>query len=237
MFPARGTGTNVERPTEYFQSAPCAWYWYEHSDAYRIFSKCSLRVVLVRRWSRLPNIFKVLRARGTGTNMEPPTEYFQSAPCAWYWYEHGAPPTEYFQSATCACYWYEHGASYRVTAVSSHVSLADKISDSPENRQIAPSPVRDPVSCWYLWRPLSFAAFCVSGSCCPRPLLCGVHFFLGRTCEVVTVTKRPGKSSARQNGQKHIFIATPRPCACGMGPMRRTARIFCNRLSTSPGAS
>jgi len=55
--------------------------------------------------------------------------------------------------------------------------------------------------------------------------------------EVVTVThkQKTGKSSPRQMVNR--FIATPRPSARGRGPMRRTAQLSCNRLSTSPGVS
>ena len=90
VLPARVTSTNMDPPIEYFQSSPCAWYWCKLGTVHRIFSKCYLRLVLVRTWSLLSNIFKVLPARGTGTNLELSTEYFQSAICAWYWCEHGA---------------------------------------------------------------------------------------------------------------------------------------------------
>jgi hypothetical protein len=95
VLPARVTSTNMDPPIEYFQSSPCAWYWYELGAVYRIFSKCSLRVVLVRTWSRLPNIFKVLPERGTGMNMDPTTEVLPArVPVA-----NLALSTEYFQKA------------------------------------------------------------------------------------------------------------------------------------------
>jgi hypothetical protein len=61
-LPASGTGANLELPTKHF--------------------RCSLRVVLVRTRSCLPNIFKVLPERGTGAKLELSTEYFESATCA-----------------------------------------------------------------------------------------------------------------------------------------------------------
>jgi hypothetical protein len=105
---------------------------------------CGNRIICGSMTLILPplHIFKVLLARGSGTDMEPPTEYWRSR----------------FQP-----------------------SQADKISHSPETRENARAPVRDPPFCGYRQRSASFAATCVSGRSCPRPLYCKVRFCLGRT--------------------------------------------------------
>jgi hypothetical protein len=102
-------------------------------------------------------IFKVLLARGSSTNMEPPAEYWRSR---------------------------------------FHASKADKISDSPETRENARAPVRDPRFCAYRQGSASFAATCVSGRCCPRPLYSKVRFCLGRTWNGRRDTKKLFKKTS-----------------------------------------
>jgi hypothetical protein len=96
-----------------------------------------------------PRIFKVL-ARGSGTDMEPPTEYWRSR---------------------------------------FHPSQADKISDSPETRENARAPVRDPRFCVDIGRDpprlpsLAFAEAAVPGLC----ILRFVSLSGGRGMEDVTL--------------------------------------------------